>query len=931
MKKQHFRFALIFLLVLTLVVGFLCIRAWGNTQCVVIVQASTATGGPSYASLGTSEGYDFSQDPYCVGGWNMSSEEGVDEKDICGNDSDLREISGTVESTTTVPSGWSGFGRDFEAGDAEAMWHDDGRSTDLSGADQEFSFCAIFLMEGATEDGQFFGKYNTTGDNRSIKLRYDYSDAAFITVISPSPGTTAYIATGATDVNDGDWHSVCLVYNDIDVRMYVDGEVDSNGANNPLAHTSGLYDSAEEFVFGAINTLGGSPFDGIMLEAMYLSRSMSHYEVQQYHDWGITGDKGGSNLEVICYESFEFMADAEEWDDDGYWSETQATTSVYVADDDVADVPVGSMAGMQVAQATSAEREIRYDFTGPGSGYLTARYLARADSTPTTSYTMLNLADQTTPIINVRVDSGLDYQVYDDTAYADEFTYFDADVWNVMEIEVNLDTSTGVDAYKVWMNGVEAGNSPFTTDSQADPDVIESLRSNQYWLGTSEYSWFDDVIIYKGQRESYPGCPTGTYDMWWDGDFMVNNHACGVSGTVSEPGINTGDGVFGTAYGKYGHIGWRYSNDDYLDWTDRSDFEPFSKSTGTVWIEFRTATGCTTLGDQTILGLYSDSPSTDYMKLHQEVDTPGEMRFYYYQGGTAYRADSSVVVICDGETWQTVGGSWRINAANDIAVTIGNTWDDGTVEQDRDFVAWTTPAPDFARLGVTAGQTIDIDINQVWIDDTWQAACPWCTHLTQEVFEWADGMNLADIGDWSGTSNNIIEISDDQAYEGLTSLRIDNSNTTATYSVEHDFTEVSGGIFTISIMFRTTSITETGTSMYPVMLIENSVGTNILQIGYQADDLVHFNTSKSVLSAASISADTWHKLEVEIDTTNDTMDIYLDDSLVSNDLAFYGAYHPSKITHRDWAGSSSAGHYTYLDNQFIYFGSQRDLCQERTR
>jgi len=232
------------------------------------------------------------------------------------------------------------------------------------------------------------------------------------------------------------------------------------------------------------------------------------------------------------------------------------------------------------------------------------------------------------------------------------------------------------------------------------------------------------MIHFSGVSAVDNNCQIGTYTSFWDGDFLDDNdQICYDSGASNATGTNF-NGAFGTSYGKDGSIGWRYSNDDYLKWDDSSAEDLISKTSGTVWIEFRVATTCPA-GDIGIFYAPSDTtPADNYIRMHIESTPPGEVRAYYFAGGVNYRADSNDLITCDGSTWNTVGMSWRVHVDNDVAITIGDSWSTGTVEEDRTLVLFTGDI-DYMLIGAVGGATKNIDINRVVSLPGWLTDCPW--------------------------------------------------------------------------------------------------------------------------------------------------------------------------------------------------------------
>jgi hypothetical protein len=280
MKKLHL--ILVFLLVCLVSFGF---RSQQRQMGIIgQEQAAGAT--------------DYTQDANCMGAWYMNGGEsanGDNETDRSGEGGTLIESSGDIPDSATVPSGYSGTSRDFERGDTEALYHADGNSTDISGADQKLSFCAWIKFEAdPADDIWIVDKYETAGNQKGYKFQHDHGLNAMKVNLS-SDGSAFVSAVGATDLaDDTDWHHVCFVYNDVDIRIYVDGSLDSNGADNPKAYTAGIFNNTDDFSIGAESRSGGG-FDGLIDEVIIFDRDLSAAEISDIYTNGISGDKGGSD------------------------------------------------------------------------------------------------------------------------------------------------------------------------------------------------------------------------------------------------------------------------------------------------------------------------------------------------------------------------------------------------------------------------------------------------------------------------------------------------------------------------------------------------------------------------------------------------------------------------------------------------------------
>ena len=239
---------------------------------------------------------DYTADPNCMGAWYMNNN-GGNETDRSGENETLTQNGGTIPTSATVPAGYSGTSRDFELGDSEALYHVDGGSTEINGVDQPLSFCAWIKFEADPgADATVAAKYEAIGGSRQYWFLHGDAENGMIVILS-SDGAATTLATGATDLaDDTDWHHVCFVYNDTDIRIYVGGALDSNGADNPKTYSSGIVDKTAPFVIGARSQNGVSqPFDGLIDEAIIFDRALSAAEVLEIYTTGISGNKGGND------------------------------------------------------------------------------------------------------------------------------------------------------------------------------------------------------------------------------------------------------------------------------------------------------------------------------------------------------------------------------------------------------------------------------------------------------------------------------------------------------------------------------------------------------------------------------------------------------------------------------------------------------------
>jgi len=231
---------------------------------------------------------DYSQDTACRGYFAM--EDVGDETDRCLNTSNnLTETGGIIPRTTDAQIGV--YSRDFESGDTEYLTHGDGLATDISGANQTMSIVAWIKREG------------DSGTTEGIVTKYDYrnSKRQYILGISTgdylwcrlsSNGTSIADAIGVTKISTGAWYHAVVVYNDTDIRLYINGTLDERGYSyNPKAYTGGIANQSAPFLIGGYLYNGGltRPFDGLIDDVAIFDRALSKAEVLEIYQHGVDG------------------------------------------------------------------------------------------------------------------------------------------------------------------------------------------------------------------------------------------------------------------------------------------------------------------------------------------------------------------------------------------------------------------------------------------------------------------------------------------------------------------------------------------------------------------------------------------------------------------------------------------------------------------
>lgn len=231
---------------------------------------------------------DYTADGNCRGAWFMN---GVDagETDRSSNGENLTE-NGTIGDGTGVPTSYSGSSRSFPGTIGDTLSHADGGSTDFYGADQAISVCAWFYPSSFGNERTLVAK-GRISDTESWRFYVENSPVSLRVSLS-SDGTTTVTAAGASTFLAEEWQHGCFVYDDTDVRIYLNGSLDSNGASNPLSYTDGIANSSEPFYLGRS---AAQYWSGEMDEVIIFNRALSSGEVSEIYTSGIDGTKGGND------------------------------------------------------------------------------------------------------------------------------------------------------------------------------------------------------------------------------------------------------------------------------------------------------------------------------------------------------------------------------------------------------------------------------------------------------------------------------------------------------------------------------------------------------------------------------------------------------------------------------------------------------------
>jgi hypothetical protein len=102
-------------------------------------------------------------------------------------------------------------------------------------------------------------------------------------------GATQTAAIGATGVSANTWHHVACVYNGTDIRVYLDGSLDSNSTNNPKTYSGDIYNGTDPLYIGKLDAT--NYMRGNIDDAAIWGRALSSTEISTIY--GGTDDFGG--------------------------------------------------------------------------------------------------------------------------------------------------------------------------------------------------------------------------------------------------------------------------------------------------------------------------------------------------------------------------------------------------------------------------------------------------------------------------------------------------------------------------------------------------------------------------------------------------------------------------------------------------------------
>jgi len=213
----------------------------------------------------------------------------------------INSSDGVTESGGTIPRNTTDFkfgtsSRDFELGDTEYLVQNDGLSTDISGADQAMSIVAWIKFESAPAAMGIVSKYDGGTSNRQYAMYVNADQKIeFFKSDTSASGVGFDTIVGDTVLSTNTWYHVAGVYDDTDMRVYVDGDVDST----PLAESGGIYNGSFEFRIGRHGN--ALYFDGLLDDVGIFDKALTESEIEDIITYGLASEAPGitSKSQVI--------------------------------------------------------------------------------------------------------------------------------------------------------------------------------------------------------------------------------------------------------------------------------------------------------------------------------------------------------------------------------------------------------------------------------------------------------------------------------------------------------------------------------------------------------------------------------------------------------------------------------------------------------
>lgn len=221
----------------------------------------------------------YKDDKNLQGLWRM--------EESSGNRFDSSINGNTLTDNNTVGSSASCMegirSADFESSASEYLSITDSAQHGL-GITGNISLGCWFKPESVAGTSKLVTKYLVTGNQRGYQM--DVTTTYVMVWLSSNGTATVSASTASGVIAAGNWYHIVMVYNGIDIRIYVNGALSNNGANNPLTYAGGIANVTAQFEIGRRHS-GTDYADGLIDEAFVFDRALSADEIASIYNYRI--------------------------------------------------------------------------------------------------------------------------------------------------------------------------------------------------------------------------------------------------------------------------------------------------------------------------------------------------------------------------------------------------------------------------------------------------------------------------------------------------------------------------------------------------------------------------------------------------------------------------------------------------------------------
>lgn len=222
-----------------------------------------------------------------VGTWKLTDGTYTD---TSGNGNDLTASVSAPAQAAGLRHGSTNTGLDFEKDSTQYLSIADASQTGLDLPSTGFTIAATIKPE--TASGATFAIVGKSAGVPNLSYQFFITTAGKLAGYISNNGTDYIQATAGTTLQAGSTYQVMMVYDAVNISLYVNNVIDT-AANNPKACTTAVYDNALAFHIGSQST-PTNYFDGVIDDVVIWSRALTEAERLEFA--GLDDDFGTSRL-----------------------------------------------------------------------------------------------------------------------------------------------------------------------------------------------------------------------------------------------------------------------------------------------------------------------------------------------------------------------------------------------------------------------------------------------------------------------------------------------------------------------------------------------------------------------------------------------------------------------------------------------------------